>query len=121
MRRFELEHIIRAASAITKQDHIVVVGSQAILAQFPKPIRLSAQPAIPRGDSFGQEADGVRFLEKRQNAPDEWHMLATPAIFETINKPQVPEEVTSVVGPYPMQHSDRRRFSNCSIPIVQSE
>ena len=35
MRRFELEHIIRAASAITKQDHIVVVGSQAILGQFP--------------------------------------------------------------------------------------
>jgi hypothetical protein len=35
MKRYELEHIIRAASGITNQSDIVVVGSQAILAQFP--------------------------------------------------------------------------------------
>lgn len=34
MRRHELEHVIRAAAAIV-EDEIVVVGSQAILAQFP--------------------------------------------------------------------------------------
>lgn len=35
MKRFQLEHIIRAASDVTKQADIVVIGSQAILAQFP--------------------------------------------------------------------------------------
>jgi hypothetical protein len=35
MNRAELEHIIRAASGVTGQADIVVVGSQAILGQFP--------------------------------------------------------------------------------------
>lgn len=35
MNRAELEHVIRAASAISGDDEIVVVGSQAILGQFP--------------------------------------------------------------------------------------
>jgi len=35
MRRQDLEHIIRAAGDIAKDDEIVVVGSQAILAEFP--------------------------------------------------------------------------------------
>jgi len=35
MNRAELEHIIRAASAITDQADIVVIGSQSILGQFP--------------------------------------------------------------------------------------
>lgn len=35
MRRYELEHIIRAASAITQQTEFVIVGSQAILGKFP--------------------------------------------------------------------------------------
>lgn len=35
MKRHELEHILRAASAITNHPDIVVIGSQAILAQFP--------------------------------------------------------------------------------------
>ena len=35
MKRYALEHIIRAASGITNQSDIVVVGSQAVLAQFP--------------------------------------------------------------------------------------
>ncbi len=33
--RAELEHVIRAAAAIAEDDEIVVIGSQAILAQFP--------------------------------------------------------------------------------------
>lgn len=36
MKRAELEHIIRAASRIVDQD-IVVIGSQALLAQHPDP------------------------------------------------------------------------------------
>jgi len=35
MKRYELEHIIRAAKGITNQKEIVVVGSQSILGQFP--------------------------------------------------------------------------------------
>ncbi len=35
MTRDQLEHIIRAASAIAEDDEIVIVGSQAILGQFP--------------------------------------------------------------------------------------
>ena len=36
MRRHELEHVIRAAAAVTGDDELVVVGSQAILGQFPE-------------------------------------------------------------------------------------
>jgi Nucleotidyltransferase of unknown function (DUF6036) len=35
VRRAELEHVIRAAAAVAEDDEIVVVGSQAILGQFP--------------------------------------------------------------------------------------
>ena len=35
MTRAELEHIIRAAAAISGDDDIVIVGSQAVLGQFP--------------------------------------------------------------------------------------
>ena len=31
----QLEHIIRAAADITKQKHLIVTGSQAILGQYP--------------------------------------------------------------------------------------
>jgi hypothetical protein len=37
MRRPQLEHIIRAAAAITGADEFVVIGSQAVLGQFPEP------------------------------------------------------------------------------------
>jgi hypothetical protein len=36
MRRAELEHVIRAAAAVSEDDEIVVIGSQAILGQFPE-------------------------------------------------------------------------------------
>ena len=35
MTRSELEHILRASAAITGADQFVVIGSQAILGQFP--------------------------------------------------------------------------------------
>jgi hypothetical protein len=35
MKRAELEHLLRAAADISKDDEIVVIGSQAILGQFP--------------------------------------------------------------------------------------
>jgi len=35
MNRSQLEHILRAAGAITNQLDIVVIGSQAVLGQFP--------------------------------------------------------------------------------------
>jgi hypothetical protein len=35
MTRQQLEHLIRAAAAISGDDQIVVVGSQAVLGQFP--------------------------------------------------------------------------------------
>lgn len=35
MRRAELEHVLRAAALVAEDEEIVVVGSQAILGQFP--------------------------------------------------------------------------------------
>lgn len=35
MRRADLEHIIRAASVIAADEEIIVIGSQAILGQYP--------------------------------------------------------------------------------------
>ena len=41
MKRSELEHIIRASGEIADDDEIVIIGSQAILGQFPNaPVRL---------------------------------------------------------------------------------
>lgn len=36
MTRAQLEHLIRAAAVIADEDQIVVIGSQAILGQFPE-------------------------------------------------------------------------------------
>ena len=35
MKRTDLEHIIRAAGSIAQDDEIVIVGSQAVLGQYP--------------------------------------------------------------------------------------
>lgn len=35
MKRSELEHVLRAASAITQQSEFIIVGSQALLGQYP--------------------------------------------------------------------------------------
>ena len=62
MKRNELEHVIRAAADITG-DEIVVVGSQAVLGQFPEApeellVSLEAD-VYPRGEpSRADEIDG---------------------------------------------------------------
>lgn len=48
MKRDELEHVIRAAATVAGENEIVVVGSQAILGQFPQ---------APDALLFSQEAD----------------------------------------------------------------
>lgn len=48
MKRDELEHVIRAAATVAGENEIVVVGSQAILGQFPD---------APNTLLFSQEAD----------------------------------------------------------------
>lgn len=35
MKRHELEHLIRAAAEITGQQELVIIGSQAVLGQYP--------------------------------------------------------------------------------------
>ncbi len=35
MKRHEIEHLIRAAGAITESEEIIVIGSQSILGAFP--------------------------------------------------------------------------------------
>ena len=49
MTRGELEHVLRAAGDIADDDEIVVVGSQAILGQFPDapaPLRASVEADV---------------------------------------------------------------------------
>lgn len=48
MKRDELEHVIRAAATVADEDELVVIGSQAILGQFPN---------APDALLFSQEAD----------------------------------------------------------------
>lgn len=48
MRRAELEHVIRAAAEVSGDDELVIVGSQAILGQFPD---------APPGMLLSREAD----------------------------------------------------------------
>lgn len=48
MRRFELEHAIRAACDVAKRTEVVIFGSQAVLAQFP---------AAPDEITYSREVD----------------------------------------------------------------
>lgn len=93
MNRAQLEHIIRAASAIVGDDEIVVFGSQAILGQFPDaPAELLVsveadvfplnKPALadliegclgelsPFHQAFGYYAQGI--AEETATLPDGW-------------------------------------------------
>jgi hypothetical protein len=45
VKKEELEHILRAASAITKQTRFVVIGSQSIVATLPDPPGILGQSA----------------------------------------------------------------------------
>lgn len=56
MQRAALEHLLRAAAAITNERHFIVIGSQAILGQFPE-----APPALLvsiEADIYPREAPG---------------------------------------------------------------
>jgi dihydrofolate reductase len=49
MQRSELEHLIRASGEVAGDDEIIIIGSQAILGQFPDAPsvdRLSVAPVI---------------------------------------------------------------------------
>ncbi len=93
MKRSELEHIIRASGEIANDDEIIVIGSQAILGQFPNaPVRLlvsmeadiypkndpkkadKVEGAIGEGSSFhelhGYYAQAVG--EKTAVLPEDW-------------------------------------------------
>ncbi len=93
MKRSELEHVIRASATITDDDELIVVGSQAILGQFPDApdeLCVSTEADIypknlperwelidgsigelsPFHDTFGYYAQGVE--EGTATLPDGW-------------------------------------------------
>jgi hypothetical protein len=57
MKRSEVEHVLRAAAAITQEQSFVVVGSQAILFQFP---HAPAELVASRELDFSAVADWAR-------------------------------------------------------------
>ena len=61
MRRSDLEHIIRAAADISDDNEIVVIGSQAVLGQFP-----DAPPEL----CLSMEADVFP-----RNHPERWNVI----------------------------------------------
>jgi hypothetical protein len=91
--RKQLEHLIRAAAVIADDDEIVVIGSQAILGQFPEapePMRVSVEADLfprnhperadilegsigelsPFHETFGYYAQGVG--EETARLPQGW-------------------------------------------------
>ena len=64
MTRTELEHIIRAVAAITNEKELIVIGSQAILGQYPdapKKLLVSDEADIyaPRRPELSDLIDGA--------------------------------------------------------------
>jgi hypothetical protein len=99
MQRAQLEHIIRAAAGITGAKEFVIVGSQAVLGQFPNPpeeltvsveadlfsfrspndadlIDGSIGEASPFHQTFGYYAHGV--TEQTAVLPDGWRPRLIP-------------------------------------------
>jgi hypothetical protein len=93
MTRSELEHIIRAAGAVADETRLIIIGSQAILAQFPNApvtLRQSMEADViavdhpekwnlidgtlgegsPFHETFGYYADGVE--ETTACLPNGW-------------------------------------------------
>jgi len=60
VKRSELEHLIRAAAAITDQYEIVVVGSQSILGAFP-----DAPDSLLLSEQFVSIPEAVRVRLRR--------------------------------------------------------
>lgn len=64
MKRQQLEHIIRAATAITGASEIVIIGSQALLGQFPDApnellVSIEADVFTLRDESDSELIDGA--------------------------------------------------------------
>ena len=61
MQRSELEHLIRASGEVAGDDEIIIIGSQAILGQFPDaPVRLlSSMKADVYPKNYPERADDV--------------------------------------------------------------
>ena len=82
MNRDELEHMIRAAATVSDEEEIVVIGSQAILGQFPDapPTLLFSQEAdvYPRRRPEkaimidGAMGDGSQFTRRSATTPTAW-------------------------------------------------
>lgn len=93
MTRAQLEHLIRAAADITNDDEIIVIGSQAVLGQFPdapETMRVSMEADLfplnhperaevidgtigelsPFHETFGYYAQGV--AEETARLPQGW-------------------------------------------------
>jgi hypothetical protein len=106
MRRSELEHLIRASGEIAGDDEIIIIGSQAILGQFPNaPVQLlmsmeadiyprnypdkadKVDGAIGEGSSFhelhGYYAQGVG--EETAVLPKDWTTRLIPVNNENTN------------------------------------
>ena len=106
MQRSELEHLIRASGEIAGDDEIIIIGSQAILGQFPDaPLGLlmsmeadiypknnpdkadKVDGAIGEGSSFhelhGYYAQGVG--EKTAVLPKDWATRLVPVNNENTN------------------------------------
>jgi hypothetical protein len=99
MNRAQLEHIIRAACTVADDDELIVIGSQAILAQYPSaPAELTASleaDVYPKNhpersdlidgalgelsmfhQTFGYYADGV--AENTATLPEGWASRLVP-------------------------------------------
>ena len=61
MQRSDLEHLIRACGEIAADNEIIIIGSQAILGQFPDaPVRLlSSMEADVYPKNYPEKADKV--------------------------------------------------------------
>ena len=60
MKRSDLEHLIRAAGKIGQDSEIVVIGSQAILGQFPEGYRHLAYLQSSLGFKVKRDMPGLR-------------------------------------------------------------
>ncbi|MGA8261164.1 MAG: DUF6036 family nucleotidyltransferase [Arenicellales bacterium] len=101
MKRRDLEHIIRAAGAVTESDELIIIGSQAILGQWPEaPVELlqSTEADIipvehpdradliagvigegsPFHEQYGYYADGVE--ERTAILPRGWKSRLVPIV-----------------------------------------
>jgi len=114
VRRADLEHVIRAAAAVSQDDEIVVIGSQAILGRLPEapdallwsqeadvyprahPERAEAiDGALGDGSqfhaTFGYYAHGVG--PETAKAPAGWEQRLVP-----VRVPRGPRDATIVTG-----------------------